>query len=104
MFINRRATRALALGSAAAALAVPTIAAASPIDAGSLSAPSEQSGPPAWPANPEPLRAARPPADNDGGIGWEAIAFGATGVALVGGIAVVTRRARPRDRRPRTTS
>jgi hypothetical protein len=117
MLIHRRASRALALGSAVAALAVPGTAVAIPIDAqpqrshganGYVPPPSKygsrQDGQPASPASPQPVRAAQAAADDDGGIAWSTIVLAVAGAGLIAGAALVTRRTRLRTRRPRATA
>jgi hypothetical protein len=118
MFVHRRASRALALATAVAALAVPSTAVAIPIDAQpqrshalqdlrseyAKDAASKQAGQPTWPAKPQPVRATQAPAVDDGGIAWSSIVLGVAGAGLIAGVAVVTRRARLRTRRPRAAA
>ena len=101
MFVHRRAIRALALGSALVALAVPTAAVAQPMDAAPVV--SQQVGQPTGPINPQPLHDAESPAEG-GGIGWSALALGVGALGLTAGLAVVTRRTRLRTRRRHTTA
>ena len=99
MFMHRRAMRALALGSALAALAVPTTAVAQPMD--NVPVVSQPAGQPTWQMNPQPLHDTESPAEG-GGIGWSALAIGLGALGLTAGLAVVTSRTRLRTRRRRT--
>src|SRR5262245_17272384 len=98
---HQHASRALALGCAVAALAAPSIALASPMDAqpqgSQTKAAIQQNVPPTWPVNAQPLRASQAPADD--GVAWSTIVLTVAGVGLIGGVAVVARRLRVRTRR-----